>query len=154
MKHPWLSDFYIRHAAFLLQSFHRWTGEHLLPGEGTDREMAQALFEAPFVVVSHDAAKDPVLNYGNHAALDLWEMTWDSFVHTPSRLTAENIERVERAHFLREVTDKGISKNYRGIRISSSGRRFRIEGATLWNILDEADRYYGQAAVFNRWTFL
>jgi hypothetical protein len=52
---------------------------------------------------------------------------------------------------LAEVTKKGFIDHYRGIRISRTGRRFRIEGAMVWNILDEHDRYAGQAAAFERW---
>jgi hypothetical protein len=41
-----------------------------------------------------------------------------------------------------------------GIRIDSRGRRFRIEGARLWTLLDERGRPLGQAASFARWWWL
>jgi hypothetical protein len=50
------------------------------------RAQATALFNAPRVVVSHDTADDPILNYGNLMALELWNMTLTEFTATPSRL--------------------------------------------------------------------
>ena len=63
------------HSRLLLDSYRRATWRDLLvpvPGQG---EAAAALFRAPFVLLSHGTEADPVLNYGNAAALKLWEMT-------------------------------------------------------------------------------
>ena len=62
------------------------------------------------VVVSHDGAEDPVFNYASKAALDLWEMDWDTFPSTPSRFNAEPDEREARAELLRRVTEDGYEK--------------------------------------------
>ena len=51
---------------------------------------------------------DPVLNYGNRAALALWEMSWEELTRTPSRLTAEAPNREERAKLLEAVTQRGF----------------------------------------------
>lgn len=56
---------------------------------------AEELFAAPFVIVSHDTQADPVLNYGNRAALTLWEMSWEELTRTPSRLTVEPVARCD-----------------------------------------------------------
>jgi hypothetical protein len=40
------------------------------------------------------------------------------------------------------------------MRISSSGRRFWIERATVWNLLDADGVYRGQAATFADWALL
>ena len=48
----------------------------------------------------------------------------------------------------------GFIDDYAGIRISKTGRRFRIAQATVWNLLDERGIYSGQAAMFLRWEFL
>lgn len=61
---------------------------------------AQALFDAPRVVVSHQTQADPVLCYGNRKALALWEMDLATLTSTPSRLTAEPVERAERQRLL------------------------------------------------------
>ncbi len=79
---------------------------------------------------------------------------WEIFTRTHSRLTAEPISREERARLLEEVTRKGFIDNYKGIRISRTGRRFLIEQALVWNLIDTKNRYCGQAATFSRWSYL
>jgi len=59
--------------------------------------------------MSHDGAEDPVFNYASKAALDLWEMDWDTFTSTPSRFSAEPDEREARAELLRRVTEDGYA---------------------------------------------
>lgn len=135
-------------------SFRKWTGRDLLPGLFNPEGLAKNIFHAPFVLVSHGTEADPVLCYGNAASLGLWEMSWDELTRTPSRLTAEAPNREERARLLAEVTAHGFIENYSGIRISKTGRRFRIAQATVWNVVDERGTYAGQAAMFSRWEFL
>lgn len=154
MEAPWASDWAIAHAATLARSFRHWLGRDLLP-PGTDPcSFARDVFEAPFVLVSHGTQTDPVLNYGNRAALALWEMSWEELTRTPSRFTAEPVAREERARLLAEVTQHGHIANYSGVRISKSGRRFCIAQAVVWNLLDERGEPYGQAACFDRWEYL
>src|SRR5262249_13196822 len=126
----------------------------LLSPRETPEKDAKALFESPFVVVSHGTEPDPILNYANQIALNLWEMTWEELIKTPSRLTAEPVSREERALLLAQVTQKGYIGDYQGIRISKTGRRFQIERAIVWNLLDEQGRHAGQAASFDRWVYL
>jgi hypothetical protein len=109
------------------------------------------LFEASFVVVSHGAEPDPILNYGNQVALDLWEVSWERFTTTPSRLTAEPDSRPERAHMLAQARNKGYYDGYTGVRISSMGRRFMVEQAVIWTVIDLAGSSVGQAATFSSW---
>lgn len=151
---PWLEPNLIRWAQWLLDSFRCWTGKELLPREGSAAAQASALFSAPFVVVSHGMEEDPILNYGNQQALDLWEVTWASFTRMPSRLTAEPVNRVERERMLTRAATQGYIDDYRGIRISRTGRRFLVEGATVWIVQDPHRLPQGQAATFSTWTFL
>jgi len=67
---------------------------------------------------------------------------------------AEPLHRDERACLLDTVRSRGFIDNYRGIRISRTGRRFLIEQATVWTVLDEGGAIYGQAATFNAWNYL
>jgi hypothetical protein len=138
----------------LLNSYRHWTGRELIERIDEPDVQAHRLFQAPFVVVSHGAETDPVLNYGNRMALDLWEMTWDQLVQTPSRLTAEPINRAEREWMLEQAKTRGYLDTYRGVRITSTGRRFLVENALIWNIVDAEGRRVGQAATFSTWTFL
>lgn len=146
--------FLIEQTGQLLQSFKHWTGRDLLAAADSSSRLAEQLFHAPFVVVSHGRETDPILNYGNQTALALWEMPWETFTRTPSRLTAEPVSREARARLLAEVSQKGFIDNYKGVRISRTGRRFLIEGALVWNLLDEQEEYCGQAATFWRWRYL
>jgi MEKHLA domain len=148
------SAFTVSHSLCVVRSFKKWTGRDLLPGNHSPEELAAKVFEASFIVVSHGMQPDPILNYGNQAALDLWEMSWDEFIRTPSRLTAEVIKREERAKLMEIVTRQGYFENYSGIRVSKTGRRFEISGATIWNLISESGESAGQAATFSQWKFL
>ena len=148
------TDFVIARTIQLSRSLKRWTGRGLLPGNLSPAEFAEKIFHAPFVLVSHGTEADPVLNYGNASALALWEMSWDEFTRTPSRLTAEIPNREERAKLLETVARRGFIDDYSGIRISKSGRRFRISRATVWNLLTEDNQPCGQAAMFAQWELL
>ncbi|MBM0743351.1 MEKHLA domain-containing protein [Phormidium sp. CLA17] len=159
----------IRHTHRLLHSFHHWTGVPLLVNDenevinnGNEATVlseegcnnAQALFEAPFVVVSHGTEADPIFNYGNRQALRLWQMEWDQFTQTPSRLTAEPMEWADRDRLLQQANANGFINNYQGVRICSTGQRFSIHNVILWNVIDEKGDCCGQAATFDQWNFL
>jgi PAS domain-containing protein len=138
----------------LLASYRRLTGRDLVDPALSPVEQARAVFEAPFAVVSHDTAPDPVFNYGNRMALGLWGLTWEELTALPSRLSAEPVEQATRARLLAEVAARGFIDEYEGVRVTRGGRRFRIHRATVWNVTDEAGRPCGQAATFASWTFL
>ena len=154
MKAIWKTDGVIAQTTDIARSLKYWTGRELMPGVPSPAALAQKVFEAPFVLVSHGTEADPVLNYGNRAALALWEMSWEELTRTPSRLTAEAPNREERARLLAEVTRHGFIDDYSGVRISKTGRRFRISRATVWNLLTATGRPGGQAAKFDRWEYL
>lgn len=138
----------------LLDSYHHWTGKDLIDRTTTALQQARMLFEASFVVVSHGVEPDPILSYGNQTALYLWELSWVQFIKTPSRLTAEADDRAERARMLERAALNGYFDGYRGVRISSTGRRFLVEQALIWNVIDPAGSPIGQAATFSRWSNL
>jgi len=154
MQEIWQRDSIITHSAILSRSYRKFTGRDLLPGLFNPLGLSKNLFAAPFVLVSHGTESDPILNYGNAAALALWEMSWDELTRTPSRLTAEAPLREERARLLAAVTERGFIDDYSGVRISKNGRRFRISRATVWNLIAPDGSYYGQAAMFRDWEFL
>src|SRR5690606_18258798 len=131
----------------LLNSYKQWPGKELIPVD-SKLPLLEQLEESAVVILSPGTEPDPVLKYGNANALSLWEMSKEQFTKTPSRLTAEPMEREQRAEFFRNVTSNGYADNYTGIRISATGRRFYIKAATVWNVLDEQGQYCGQAAAF------
>lgn len=151
---PWLEHGWVEHTQVLLDSYRYWLGHELIPRVGAADEQARALFESPFVVVSHGTQDDPLLNYGNRTALRLWQISVEQLLQTPSRLTAEPMHRHERAHLLQRTTEKGYVDDYQGIRIATTGQRFRIDRATVWNLRGPLGEPVGQAATFSEWLSL
>ena len=139
------------HSQALLNSFRARVGKELTLRGGDARQEAKRLFNAPIIAVSHGAEADPILNYGNAAALALWELSPQELIETPSRLTAEAELREAREHVLRETARKGFVTGYTGVRVSRTGRRFRIHDVTVWNVTDADGRLLGQAATFAHW---
>ncbi len=107
--------------------------------------------DAPFALVAHDTEPDPRFIYANLAAQRCFEYSWDEFVRLRSRLSAEPTERAERARLLEAVSRDGFVHGYRGLRVAKSGRRFLIEGGTVWQLVDESGAFHGQAASFSSW---
>ncbi|MGR9071580.1 MAG: MEKHLA domain-containing protein [Gammaproteobacteria bacterium] len=142
------------HVGLLSTSFRLLLGKSLLDDGFDEMEAARRLFHAPFAVVSHGTEEDPIFNYGNLKALELFELSWEELTSLPSRLSAGPVDREERQRLLEAVSAKGYIENYSGVRISKTGKRFRIENAVVWNLLDGNDVYCGQAARFDEWTYL
>ncbi len=142
----------IEHCQNLLNSFKTLTGNDLIDRSPSIEIQANNLFNANFVVVSHGTQPDPIFNYGNQTALDLWEFDWEHFLKLPSRLSAEPMAQVDRDRLLLEAKNNGYIQNYGGVRISRTGKRFWIENATIWNVTDRHGNDRGQAATFSKWS--
>ena len=150
----WQQPEIIRWSQILSGNFNQLLDKDLVAPANTPEQLAQTLFNAPFVIVSHGTQADPILNYGNQIALQLWSISWDEFVKTPSRLTADTVNQSVRAQMLEQAAKKGYIDNYQGIRISRTGQRFLIEQAIIWNLTDEFGKKCGQAATFSDWKLL
>lgn len=142
-----------KHAELLIASYQHWTGKHLLQQQD-GQDLYRALYNAPYAIVSHNTDADPIFNYGNLAALNVFEMDWATFTNLPSRKSAQPVDRAERDRLMARVSKYGFIDDYQGVRISSTGKHFLIKEATVWNIVDTQGRYYGQAAVFYNWSKL
>jgi hypothetical protein len=148
----WRSSAWVERTRELLDSYRRFVGRELIERAGDAIEDARRLFEAPRVVVAHGTEADPILNYGNRAAANLWEIDLAELLRMPSRLTAEPARRDERARMLARVAEHGFIDDYAGVRIAATGRRFRIEQAIVWNVVAADGSPAGQAATFDRWS--
>ena len=133
----------------IVSSYHRLTGQHLIGPSQVD--LWQACWAAPRVIVAHGSEADPVFFYGNQLALQVFELDFSAFTQLPSRYSAEPLLREERDALLARVRERGFIDDYAGVRVSASGKRFRIERAVVWNLFDEDRRLHGQAATFERW---
>ena len=148
------TDDLAHHGDRLRHSFRRLLGEDLIDPALSGVAAAQALYAAPFVVVSHGTEADPIFNYANRTAQRLFEWSWAEFTALPSRLSAELPNRAERARLLAMVTQQGFIRDYAGVRMAQSGRRFYIQNAIVWNVTDDRGTPYGQAAMFHQWQYL
>lgn len=146
-ENNYLSD----HIALISQSFQHLLGYPLLPD--TDNP-AERLYNAPFVLLSHNTDADPIFNYANAQGLQLFELSWQQLINMPSRTSAEPINQAARAELMHQVTTRGFITDYQGVRISSTGKRFAIRNAIVWNLTDSNGVYQGQAACFSDWTDL
>ena len=149
---PWQTAAWIQQTQIILNSWRLHLGKELLERSEDPEDEARRLFEAPFVVVSHGTQEDPILNYGNRMALELWEMDAATLLTMPSRLTAEPMHRDERAQMMRRAAKQGYVDDYRGVRISRTGKRFLIDRAVIWNLQNASGYRVGQAATFTKWT--
>lgn len=141
------------HAELLAASYRRLLGRELsLQADATD--LGEMLYHADFALLSHNIAADPLFNYANRRALELFEFSWSDLIGLPSRFSAEPVNRQQREQLLAQVSRYGYIDHYSGVRIAQSGRRFMIRGAVVWNLVDQFGNYQGQAACFGDWEFL
>ena len=118
---PWETEFVVAHTEILLRSHRQFTGRDLMMDVGDARAQARVALRSAIRGRVARNGGDPVLNYGNATALELWQMSWEELTCTPSRFTAEAPERDQRARLLAAVTANGFIDDYSGVRISKSG---------------------------------
>ena len=147
MKLPAVYRDRIAQIALIAESYRRLLGERLVTGS----DIPEALWRAPQAIVAHGTQADPLFFFGNRTALELFDATPGQFATLPSRKSAEAPLRAEREALMDRVRAHGFIEDYAGVRISLSGKRFRIECATVWNLLDASGAVHGQAAAFADW---
>ena len=147
------NQFHSIHAGLLVSSFKLLTGEDMIGSDPAVESISRDIFFAPFAVLSHGTEADPIFNYANQCALDLFEMSWEEFIKLPSRLSAEIKSQVARDRVMQQVSANGYVDDYVSVRISSKGKRFNVSNTTIWNLIDN-DHYYGQAALIRQWDYL
>lgn len=137
--------------AAIIESHARLLGEPLAPPQLNAADAAAWLYhEAPFALLAHDTSSDPRFVYANTFAQRCFERDWQALVGLPSRLSALPDARAERAAALERVAQHGYARDYRGLRVARSGRRFWIEQGCLWNVSNARGQRIGQAASFAR----
>lgn len=140
-----------RRIARIAESYRHLLGAPLV-NEGDDP--VRALWEARLAIVAHGTEADPRFFFASRLALARFGMTAKQFLGMPSRLSAEAPLREERRALLERVSRDGFIADYAGVRIAADGARFRIEAATVWNLVEPDGSVHGQAAAFSRWTDL
>ncbi|QWP76218.1 MEKHLA domain-containing protein [Lysobacter sp. K5869] len=134
--------------ALIDSSYRHWFGRSF----AGDADASDWLYrEAPFALLAHGNQDDPEFIYANAAAQRLFEYTWDQIVGLPSRLSAPADQRPARVALLQRVERDGFARDYEGLRVSRSGRRFWIERVTVWQLRDAAGCPAGLAALIPSW---
>lgn len=131
--------------ALIAESYARLTGSALVPGR-------VELWSMPRAVVAHGTEEVPVFFFGNALALELFALPAERFIGMPSHESAEPSLRAERAGMLARLERDDVVTGYSGVRLAADGRRFRIERAVIWNLVDERGIRHGQAATFAQWS--
>lgn len=145
---PWTEDELQTRARWILRSYRTWAGEDLIPlaSDADDVARARALFAAPIAVLAHDRQPDPLCVYANAAALAAFELTLAEAPAFATSRTVEPAAREDRRAALDRADEAGLVRGYSGVRVSTSGRRFRIHDGRIWTVLDDDGRRVGQAA--------
>ena len=143
------NNYYCDHLEIVLENLTRWTGYDLIADYGFAREtLGQQIFAANFYLLSQNHADDPILNYGNDRVLQLWEVSWDELTNMRSQDTAKPVDRSTRLAMMERVKSQNYLSGYSGIRISKTGKEFKILDVTIWNVFARNGEPYGQAAWF------
>jgi len=149
----WKQPEIMRWSEVLATSYRRLIGEELIDADDLG-QLSHDLFHAPFVLVSHGTQTDPIFNYANQTALQLWGLNWNEFTRTPSASVTQPDEIEDRALMLKQAAEQGYIDNCEGTRIAKTGKKFLIKQVRLWNLEDEKGDRCGQAATFPNWQWL
>ncbi|WP_310487168.1 MEKHLA domain-containing protein [Chamaesiphon sp. VAR_69_metabat_338] len=143
------NDYHREHLLVLLENLQQFVGVDLIQeyGFSLDR-LSEQIFDANFYLLSHNCAADPILNYGNRRVLELWEVSWAELTKMHSRETTKSSDRASRSAIMQQVAAQNYVTGYDGIRVSKTGREFRILDVTIWNLFTNDGKSYGQAAWF------
>ena len=108
------NDFYNRLARLLCSSYEHWTGRQLITEHRQTGNLLHTLFDAPFVIVSHGTEDDSIFNFGNRAALELFELPWEEFIRLPSRKSADAENLEDRKQLMARVKKNGYADDCSG----------------------------------------
>lgn len=103
---------------------------------------------APFGLLAHNAAADPLFTFANDTALRAFGYTRDELIGMPSRLSASpGVDLEERTRLFQALQSTGHYSPYCGRRRSKNGSTFWIIDTTIWNVTDATGQRLGQAAL-------
>lgn len=113
----------------------------------SNNNLINAFDQCSLPIASHDNSSEPLFNYANRAALNLFKMTSKEMIGLPSRASALKVDQDERSFILEQVMKYGFVEHYHGKRVASDKSIVHIQDATIWNLLDREKKYYGQAVI-------
>ncbi|WP_447873019.1 MEKHLA domain-containing protein [Serratia fonticola] len=129
-------------------AYQKLSGKHLpSPKNLTDRSW-WLHHEAPYCILAHNNDNDPHFIYANQCALKCFEYPREEILQLPSRLSAATSEQLERQQLLNALANKGIIHDYSGVRITREGKTFNIYNGVIWQLKNDDEESWGQAALF------
>lgn len=149
------NDYHREHLLVLLENLQQFAGVDLVREYrlSSDR-LGEEIFDANFYLLSHNCDADPILNYGNRRVLELWEISWAELTKMHSRETAKSSDRASRSAIMQQMAAQNYVSGYSGVRVSKTGREFRILDVTIWNVFTRDRQPYGQAAWFKTYEWI
>jgi MEKHLA domain len=143
------NNYHRQHLEIALANLKEFTGIDLIQEYGFSLDkLGEQVFNADFYLLTHNCDRDPILNYGNQRVLKLWEISWLELTQMYSRETAKSSDRLARSAVMEKVAAQNYIRGYNGIRVSKTGREFKIVDVTIWNLFTRDRQAYGQAAWF------
>ena len=142
-----------QHVRNLLRSYNKLLGHKFENLKIEDPTLGETILHSDWAVISHGNGLDPFFNYGNKTALSLFEVNLNELKKIRSRNSAEITFQSDRESFMQQVRAQGFVTGYSGVRISATGKRFKIKNVTVWNVTDEKGEFAGQAACFRDWDY-
>ncbi|AVG78575.1 MEKHLA domain-containing protein [Pantoea ananatis] len=104
--------------------------------------------QAPYSILAHSTAADPVFVYANRCALNCFKYSAEEIRQLPSRLSAGPFDREARQRLLDIVRRDGIATGYSGPRVDKQGKSFIIYDGEVWQSDGRDEAGWGQAALF------
>ncbi len=146
-------DWHRQHVYNLLRSYYNLLGHKFENLNFNEPTSGDVILHSEWAVISHGNGQDPFFNYGNKTALSLFEVNLNQLKKIRSRNSAEITFQSDREIFMQQVRATGFVTGYSGVRISATGKRFKIKNVTVWNVTDEKGEPAGQAACFKDWDY-
>ena len=143
-----------QHVHNVLRSYYNLLGHKFENLNLEEPTLGEVILHSEWVVISHGNGPDPLFNYGNKKVLSLFEVNLNELKKIRSRNSAEPTLQSDREVFMQQVKAKGFATGYSGVRISATGKRFKIKNVTVWNVTDENGNPAGQAACFKDWDYI
>jgi hypothetical protein len=102
-----------------------------------------------FGIMSHGVQADPVFNYANLAALELFKYSINDLCKLPSRYsTLPHLEQ-DRDNTLKEIAKSDYGYIHDGMRQTSEGRVILTSEILYWVVYDDDGTRIGHAAVYD-----
>ena len=138
-------------------SHKKYLARPLLEPEPAEEQRAAALWQAPFVLMVHDDSEECALEYGNQAAMKLFEMEYLDFFGTSSFALVHPDAEVQQDWIwsLRDVEER--FEKYAVVPrlrlMSATGRALVARAVLVFRVDSLEDEPIGQAVLFSKWQY-